>query len=156
MLEGMQMQEKELNLVTANEAAKALYVTRGMVHYWIRKGRVKKHKGSNNWNFLVDMEEARFASRWQENIMEQHPDLITKEEAADLLLLSKRSVSYYVDTGRLNKYYVLGSDKYYLLSRDEVIELSYREPFYLNEVRNEKLRKKALLQKKDKNGKFCR
>ena len=150
------MQEKELNLVTANEAAKALYVTRGMIHYWIRKGRVKKHKGSNDWNFLVDMEEARFASNWQKNILEANPDLITKEEAADLLLLSKRSVSYYVDTGRLKKYYVLCSDKYYLLHKDEVIELSYREPFYLNEERNEKLRKKALLQKKDKNGKFCR
>lgn len=148
--------QKEVKLVTPKEAAKTLFVTVGMVHYWIRKGRLKKYQNSNGWNFLVDLEEARFASKWKRNILNTNPDLITRGEAADMLFLSERSVSYHVSVGHLKKYYVLGDSKHYLLHRDEVTELFYREPFYKNEVRNEKLRQLALKQKKDSRGKFSK
>jgi predicted site-specific integrase-resolvase len=156
MLGGMQLQEKELNLVTAKEAGKALYVTAGMIHYWIRKGRLKRYQNPNGWNFLVDLDEARIASKWKENVLEANPDLITLDEAAEMLYLTRKAVNYHINQGRLKKYYVLGSDKHYLVHRDEVVELSYREPYYINENRNQKLREKALAQKKDKRGKFSR
>jgi predicted site-specific integrase-resolvase len=156
MLGEVQLQEKELNLVTAKEAGKALYVTTGMVQYWIRKGRLKRYQNPNGWNFLVDLDEARIASKWKKNVLEAHPDLITLDEAAEMLGLTRKAVNYHINLGRLEKYYVLGSDKHYLVHIDEVTELSYREPFYKNEERNQKLRERALTQKKDKRGKFSK
>jgi hypothetical protein len=155
MLGKVQLQ-KEVDLVTAKEAGKALYVTVGMVHYWIRKGRLKRYQNPNGWNFLVDLNEARLASKWLDRVLEVHPDLITLGEAADMLYLNRRALNYHINQGRLQKYYVLGNDKYYLVHRDEVTELFYRESFYKNEERNQKLRERALTQKKDSRGKFAK
>lgn len=145
-----------MQLLTPKEVAKELFVTVGMIHYWIRKGRLKKHPTSNGYNYLVDLEEARFASNWKKNVAEANPDLITKKEAADMLFLTERSVSYHISVGHLKRYYVLGDNRHYLLHKDEVVELLYSEPYYKNEDRNEKLRQLALKQKKDKKGKFCK
>lgn len=150
------MQEKEVELVTAKEAGKALYVTVGMIHYWIRKGRLKKYKDPNGWNFLVDLDEARSASKWLNRVLENHPDLITLDEAAEMLYLNRRALNYHINQGRLQKYYVLGNNKYYLVHKDEVTKLFYRESFYKNEERNQKLRERALTQKKDSRGKFAK
>jgi len=145
-----------MQLLTPKEVAKELFVTVGMVQYWIRKGRLKKYPTSNGYNYLVDLEEAKFASKWKENILKINPDLITRQEASEILFLTERSVSYHISVGHLKRYYVLGDDRHYLLNKNEVIELLYSEPYYKNKDRNEKLRQLALNQKKDRKGKFCK
>jgi transposase len=71
-------------LVTPRQAAKELYVSIGMIGYWIRKGRLRKHPTGSR-NYLVDLDEARRASKW--NRMEGIPDnLITVSEAAEMIM----------------------------------------------------------------------
>lgn len=116
-----------MNLVTAKEAAKAFYVTHSMIAYWIRKGKVKKHYVlDSTWRYLVDLEEVRVASKGMEGIKESMPDnLITREEAAELLWTSKESIAYYVQMGYIKRHYVFGNDYHYLVDRDEVLAQQY-------------------------------
>lgn len=112
-----------MNLVTTDEAAKAFYVTRGMISYWIKKGRIQKHYVlGSNWSYLVDLDEIETASKGMEGIKETVPEnLITREEAAKLIWVSKESIGYYVRMGYIKRHYVLGNKYHYLVDRDEVL-----------------------------------
>ena len=112
-----------MRLVTPQEAAKAFYVTSGMVAYWLRKGRIQKHYVlGNKWNYRVDLDEIEIASKGMEGIKKTVPEnLITREEAGKLIWVSKESIGYYVRMGYLKRHYVLGNKYHYLVDRDEVL-----------------------------------
>lgn len=112
-----------MRLVTPREAAKAFYVTPAMIGYWLRKGRIQRHyiKGST-WRYLVDLDEIKVASKGMEGMKTSAPtNLITREEAAKLIWVSKESIGYYVRMGYIKRHYVLGNRYHYLVDRDEVL-----------------------------------
>jgi len=112
-----------MNLVTAKEAANTFYVTYSMVAYWIKKGKVKKHYVlGSTWQYLVDLEEVELASKGMDGMKSNAPsNLITREEAAQLLWTSKESIGYYVRMGYIKRHYVLGNNYHYLVDRSEVL-----------------------------------
>jgi hypothetical protein len=144
-----------MRLITPMEASQAVYVTRGMIHYWVRKGRVQKHyTEGNSYNYLVDLDEVIKAQNWKEELMKTFPkDLITRNQAADLLWVSASEISYYARKGYIQKYYVLGNSKNYLVSESEVRQQPKLIPLRV-EARNPILRQHALNQPKDSRGKF--
>lgn len=123
------------DLVTRAAAAKALYVTEGMISYWIRKGRAKKYylEGSTRY-YLVSMAEMRYAADWQQNELDRFASeeldaqnrYVTRSEAAKLLYVEEPQISYYCKRGYLSKHYVLGSGRTYMLLLDEVLQLPLR------------------------------
>lgn len=145
-----------MQLVTPTEAAKAVFVTNGMISYWIRKDRVRKHYvvNGNKRNYLVDLDEVKQASKWKENLSKTLPEnLITRQEAAQLLWVGENEISYYARMGYITKHYVLGNKYHYLVDRDEVKAQVKLIPQRI-EARKPVLRAFALKQPKDKNGKF--
>lgn len=137
-----------MRLVTPQEAAKAFYVTPGMVAYWLRKGRIQKHYVlGNKWNYLVDLDEIEIASKGMEGIKQTVPEnLITREEAGKLIWVSKESIGYYVRMGYIKRHYVLGNRYHYLVDRDEVLaqvdliqkRLNDRKPILSEKAKNQK------------------
>lgn len=140
-------------LVTPKEAASRLYVTVGMIAYWIRKGRLTKHPTSGR-NYLVDLDEAERASKWRENLMAEMPDnLVTPTQAAEMLFVCTREISYYAKKGYIKKHYVLGNKKHYLVDVNEVLAQPDRiAEMYSAEERKDRLRKKAAEQMRDPRG----
>lgn len=49
-------------------------------------------------------------------------NLITPAEAADILWVSTREISYYVKRGYLTPHFLLGNDKHYLVDKHELKE----------------------------------
>lgn len=142
-------------LVTPREAASRLYVTTGMIGYWIKKGRLTKHPISEgSRNYLVDLDEAERASKWRDRVMSEMPEnLTTLNEAAELLVVCAREISYYANKGYIKKHYVLGNKKHYLVDVNEVMEQPERiRKMYASEERKENLRKIASEQKRDSRG----
>ena len=137
-------------LVTPRNAAKELFVTIGMIGYWIRKGRLQKHPTGSR-NYLVDLDEARRASKW--NRMEGIPEnLITISEASEMLGVVPREISYYANKGYIQKHYVLGNSLHYLVDVNEVLEQPERiAKMYGSEERKAYLREVASRQKRDSN-----
>jgi hypothetical protein len=61
-----------------------------------------------------------------EGIKNSMPDnLITREEAAELLWTSKESIAYYVQKGYIKRHYVFGNNYHYLVDREEVLAQQY-------------------------------
>jgi predicted site-specific integrase-resolvase len=144
-------------LVVPKVAAKSTYVTRSMINYLIRKGRIKKYpiEGTSR-NYLVDMAEVLAALNWKNNVIEDlSDDLITRQQAADELGITEAIISYYVRCGYLTKHYVFGNNYNYLVSRKEVDEIPGGIENRLI-AHSEKMRKHLLdnPQPKDENGKF--
>lgn len=114
-----------MNLVTRKEAAKAIYMSEGILSYWVRKGRLDKHEVSKSGRFyLVDLDQAKKLSKMtkRELLRESIPDnLISTKEAASLLHVTDKQITYYAKKGYIKKHYVLGNDKHYLVDRDEVL-----------------------------------
>ena len=140
-------------LVTPRQAAKELYVSIGMIGYWIRKGRLSKHPTGSR-NYLVDLDEARRASKW--NRMEGIPDnLITVNEAAEMIGVVPREISYYANEGYIWKHYVLGNSFHYLVDVNEVLEQPERiAKMYASEERKAYLREVANRRKRDSNNRY--
>lgn len=138
-----------MNLVKTEEAAKAFYVTRGMIAYWVRKGWVQKHYVlGHKRNYLVDLDEVKKASKGVEGIKQTVPEnLITREEAGKLIWVSKASIGYYARMGYIKKHYVLGNKYHYLVDRDEVLAQVELVQKRLND-RRPKLSQKAKNQKR--------
>ena len=145
-----------MNLVTPKEASKAVYVTTGMIAYWIRKGQVKKHYVlDNNWRYLIDLDEVRQAQQFGRVRFNSQPDrnLVTPKEAADYLWVSISEIRYYARKGYIKKHYVLGNDYHYLVDLDEI----KAQPEQMKQrIENRKpiLREYALKQPKDIRGWF--
>lgn len=147
-----------MNLVTVKEAAKAVYVTKEMVGYWIRNGHVAKHPvpGSQR-NYLVDLDEVKAAQAYSKVRFKSRPDegLVTREEAAKLLWVSIGEISHYIREGYLTKQYVVGNDYNYLLSLEEVNAVPQRIEERM-ENRKPVLRELALARQKSPDGKFVK
>ena len=136
-------------LVTPREAASRLFVTTGMIGYWIRKGRLTKHPIGGR-NYLVDLDEAERASKWREYLDE---NLVTPNEAADMIGVGVRQISYYAKMGYVKKHYVLGNSKHYMVDKNEVLEQPRRIAEMLaSEERKARLRKIAANQPRDSRG----
>lgn len=113
-----------MNLVTPNEAAKTVYVTRGMIAYWIRKGLAKKHYVlDNKRQYLVDLDEIKAAQEYSRNRFSSQPEknLVTPREAADYLWVGIAEIRYYARMGYIKKHYVLGNDYHYLVDLNEIM-----------------------------------
>jgi DNA-binding transcriptional MerR regulator len=142
-------------LVTPKQAASSVFVTRSMIVYWVKKGLVKKHyTEGNNYNYLVDLDEVELASKGRAGLIDSQPkNLITRQEAADLLWVSEQEISYYATKGYIKRHYVLGNSHHYLVDRDEVLA----QPKLIDkrvESRKPRLRELALNRKKDRRGWF--
>lgn len=144
-------------LVTPKIAASSNYVTRPMIDYLIKKGRIKKYPiAGTSRNYLVDIVEVVAALNWKNGLINDlSDDLITRKEAADELSIAESVISYYVRCGYITKHYVFGNNYHYLVSRKEIAEIPGGIENRLI-VHSEKLRKQLLEnpQPKDKNGRF--
>jgi DNA-binding transcriptional MerR regulator len=148
---------QEQGLVTPKEAASRLYVTIGMIAYWIRKGRLHKHYlEGNTRNYLVDLEEAKRAANWHNLRYVGLPEhLVTPSEAADAIGVGTREIGYYARMGYIQKHYVLGNNHHYLVDINEVLEQPERiAKMYRSEERKAHLRMIAKAQPRDKTGRL--
>lgn len=147
-----------MNLVTPKEAAKAVYVAKEMISYWVRKGRVTRHYVEGNTrNYLVDLDEVRAAQAYSKVRFKSRLDegLITREDAAKLLWVSVGEISHYIREGYLTRHYVVGNDYNYLLSLEEVKAVP--DKIYERiENRKPRLREHALGMPKSHDGKFLK
>lgn len=147
-----------MNLVTSQEAANAVYVSHGMIPYWIRKGLVKKHYVLNSKRrYLVDLDEVRAAQEFCRTRFDSQPEknLVTPKEAAEYLWVGIAEIRYYARKGYIKKHYVFGNDYHYLVDLDEV-KAQPREMKKRIAARNPRLREHALSQPKDSRGWFIK
>lgn len=109
--------------MTMSEAAKILYVTPGMIQYWVEQSRIAKYPDPKRPSrYLVDLEEARRASRTNKFNDKTNDKLVTPTEAAALIGVGTRSISYYVQMGYLTPHYVFeNNNKHYLVEREQVL-----------------------------------
>lgn len=147
-----------MNLVTIKEAAKAVYVTKEMVGYWIRKGHVVKHSVPNmKRRYLVDLDEVKAAQAYSKVRFKSRPEdgFITRLEAAKLLWVSVGEISHYIREGYLTRHYVLGNDYNYMLSLEEVKAVPERI-YERMENRKPLLRDLALKAPRTSDGEFAK
>jgi predicted site-specific integrase-resolvase len=134
-----------MKLVTPKVAAEQFGVTPGMIWYWLKKGRINRYpiEGKPR-NYLVSLDEVWEAVEWRATLLDSHPDLITREEAARLIGVNQREISYYAKMGYLRKHYVFGNGKHYLVERKQVLEQPKRiAEMYSAPERKQKLRELA-------------
>jgi hypothetical protein len=140
------------------EAAKAVFVTKEMVGYWIRKGHVAKHPlpGSQR-NYLVDLDEVKAAQAYSKVRFRSRADegMVTRAEAAEILWVSVGEISHYIRRGYLTRHYVLGNNYNYLLSLEEVKAVPAK---ILEHMENRKpiLRELAFSYPRDSQGNFSK
>lgn len=147
-----------MNLVTPKEAAKAVFVTREMIAYWVKKGHVTKHPiAGHKRNYLVDLDEVKHAQAYSKVRFKSRKEdgLITRAEAAQLLWVSVGEISHYIREGYLTKHYVVGNDYNYLLKLEEVESVPDRI-FERMEGRKPRLRELGLSAHKDAQGRFAK
>ena len=112
-----------MRLLTPTEAAKILYVTPGMIHYWAKKSRITKYPDPQRpTRYLVDLAEAERASKTNKFNDKTTDNLLTPTKAASLIGVGTRSISYYVQMGYVKPHYVFeNNNKHYLVDREEVL-----------------------------------
>jgi len=114
-----------MKLVTRKEAAKTIYMSEGVLSYWMRNGRLTKHPiPGKSRQYLVDLDEVKsLVGRSKRELLMKDisPDLITVNQAADLIYVTTRQISYYISMGYIKQHYVLGNKRNYLVSREEVL-----------------------------------
>ncbi len=137
-----------MKLVTPKVAAEQFGVTVGMIWYWLKKGRINRYPIEGRpRNYLVSLDEVWEAVEWKDNLLGSHPHLVTREEAARLIGVNPREISYYAKMGYLQKHYVLGNGKHYLVEREQVLKQPQRiAEMYSAPERKQKLRELALSQ----------
>jgi predicted site-specific integrase-resolvase len=142
------------DLMTPQEACKKFFVTRGMIAYWIKKGRIQKHfKPGSDYFYYVSASEIEKAKNWKKIILEENPNLVTVAQAAKKLFVAESSIRYYANAGYIKKYKVFGNDKNYMVDIEEAL-------FEFENVQERSanlLRQHARLRpsvKRDRNGKF--
>ena len=112
-----------MRLVTPAEASKTLYVTPGMIHYWVKKARINQYPDPKRpTRYLVDLDEAERASKTNKFNDKATEELLTPSQAAKLIGVGVRSISYYAQMGYLKRHYVFeNNNKHYLVNREEVL-----------------------------------
>lgn len=130
-------------LVTQDEAARALHVSRGMIQYWVRKGATRYPKPRKpgaiyapstrerlgptcNRNYLVDLDELelKLFTNAVKNLEQQNPEanLMTVREAAKLTNRKYETVATYVKKFELKKYYLYKGTSHYLIDGEELAD----------------------------------
>jgi DNA-binding transcriptional MerR regulator len=137
-----------LDLVTPRKASEQFGVTTGMIWYWLKKGRINRYPiEGNTRNYLVSLNEVWEAIEWKSNLIDSHPNLVTRKEAASLIGVVEKEISYYVKMGYLKPHYIFGNGKHYLVEREEVLKQPKRiADMYSAPERKQKLRELALSQ----------
>lgn len=144
-----------MNLITSKEAANTVFVTVGMISYWIRKGYLQKHyTGSSTYNYLVDLDEVlSIVQTSKDRLKSKHEGLISPKHAAEILWVGVAEIRYYVRKGYLKKHYVLGNNYNYLVEESEV----RKQPLLIGQrvdSRIPKLKEHASNQRRDRRGWF--
>jgi hypothetical protein len=115
----------DMKLVTRKEAAKTIYMSEGILSYWIKQGRLTKHPiPGKSRQYLIDLHEVKsLVGRSKRELLmkETSPDLITTNEAAKLIHVTARQISYYIRMGYIKQHFVLGNKRNYLVNREEVL-----------------------------------
>lgn len=146
-----------MNLVTRKEAAKAIYMSEGILSYWARDGRLTKHRiPGKTRQYLVNLDEVKelATKSKRELLMKNIPDnLITTLQASKLLYVTDRQICYYAKQGYIKRHYVLGNDVHYLVDREEVLaQESLIEDRLRHADRIDELREQATKMKRDSRG----
>lgn len=146
-----------MNLVTRKEAAKAIYMSEGILTYWIRLGRLDTHPvAGSSRKHLVDLDQAiELSQKTKRAILRKDisNNLISTQEAGRLIYVTDRQICYYANRGYINKHYVLGNDRHYLVDRDEVLAQVDLIPDRLRHRNNiDALRERATKMKRDSRG----
>jgi DNA-binding transcriptional MerR regulator len=111
-----------MRLVRIKEAAEAAYVTGSMICHWVRTDRLVKYPIAGYKNrYEVDLDEVLRVSRVDKFQEKCVGNLITPTEAASLLYVGTRMISYYVKRGYIKPHYVFGNNKHYLVDREEIL-----------------------------------
>jgi predicted site-specific integrase-resolvase len=112
-----------MELMTIKQAAKAIYVTPGVIQNWASKSRIQKYPFPNQpHRYLVSLDEVKRALKSTRLTDKTTETLITLTQAAQLLGVSPRAVSYYVKMGYVKAHYVFeNNNKHYLVDKSEVL-----------------------------------
>lgn len=127
-----------MRLVTAPQAARELYISIGLIHYWIRTGRVQKYpyelapltakiqkKTVSHRRFMVDIDQVRKLRRAdaeeQIKLLNSDKRLLRPQEVSKIVGRSVHCVYQWVDRYQLKKYKT-GSDTCYLIDGDELAD----------------------------------
>lgn len=111
-----------MKLLTPYEASKLVYVTPSMISYWVRTHRIARHPiPGTTRRYLVDLDEVQRASKTTKFDKATPDNLISRKEAAFLLCVGDRMITYYVKMGYITAHYVYGNTKHYLVDKDEVL-----------------------------------
>jgi|688.fasta_scaffold1048347_2 hypothetical protein len=127
-----------MRLVTAQEAAAELFVSRGTVQYWVRTGKLAKHPfkvassttrsrkyTESPRRFLVDVDEAKrmLQSVIEKEIKEEHADkrLLYPAEAARIMEVTTTHTLSLIRRFGVTKY-SLGYGNKFLIDGDELAD----------------------------------
>jgi hypothetical protein len=127
-----------MRLVTAQEAAAELFVSRGTVQYWVRTGKLAKHPfkvassttrsrkyTESPRRFLVDVDEAKrmLQPSMEQRIKEEHADkrLLYPAEAAKIMEVTTSYALFLIRRFGLTKY-KLGYGNTFLVDGDELAD----------------------------------
>ena len=153
-------ERRQMKLVTVREAAETVFVTRQLLDHLLKTGRITKYPNApkQKYKHFVDLDEVQeyMAADWKDKKRKSLPEnLISRKEAAELLWVKTKQISYYVRHGYIKPHYVFGNDYHYLVDRDEVLAQARLIPERLA-ARAPRLREAALRQNqpKDERGKY--
>jgi len=148
----------DMPLITPHEAAKLAFVTDTMITHWTKSGLLKKYPTANfhKRNYLVDSEEVKNImglSKFEIILKRYSGRLISTKEAADILKVGTRMISYYAQMGYIKRHYVYGNKIHFAVDRYEILALpSQIEDRIHHRDRIEELREQVKKLKKDHRG----
>jgi len=144
-------------LLTPKQSAELKQVSVATIHYWVKTGKLKPHRQGRN----LLLSQAELESLATPNKVPQPTEehralgLITRAEAARLLWVTERQISYYTKMGYVKRHYVFGNKKHYLVKAEEVKAQVQLIPQRI-EARKPILRAYAMKQPKDARGWFMK
>lgn len=149
-------------LITPAEAAKLVHVSSPMIGYWIKHGWLKKYPNPSGHkrNYLVDSNELKqiAGSTKFELILRDYPEnIILPKDAASLLGVGTRMITYYAEMGYIAKHYIFGNSKHYAVDREEIMAVALEIDDRIHHVgRIEELREHSKTLKRDSRGWWVR
>ena len=128
-----------MRLMTVKQAASELFVSTGLVHYWIRTGRAQKHvykltpgsakvkkRTESTWRFMVDLDELRAIQRKSAEaelkLLNSDKRLLRPREISQILDVRHDRVHSWAKRYNLKKYYIPGNSVEYFLDGDELAD----------------------------------
>lgn len=129
-----------MRLVTVKQASAELYVSTGLVQYWIRNGRAKKYpypltpgsakvkkRTESNWRYLLDIEELqkllRNGAEAELKLLNNDKRLLRPLEVAKILDVNIERVYSWSRRFNLKRYYPPNAGKHeYFIDGDELAD----------------------------------